>query len=279
MPTIGVAISTRAGAPLVARLAYRRTQSPTVGVFDAVDRLEYPDVGLFPNEVGQAPSDAVNAEHIAASVRVPWRTGRLGVAPWAWTRANLLHNLVDRAAVGVDWRYGEHAMISEVSYRRPTFDGDSIWGIFAVDPTTDIRLGWSGFGADVTAWTRRYHGATTAARAYGLEAGAVRRLGRSVVARLTLALDGGFGGDRFGATSAVRFAATERLTLTATLAGWRLAPDVDATWWETVAHGVATWGFGDKYAIHGLLETGGSRFTPGFVRFMGVLDLAFEPMM
>jgi len=279
MPTVGAAIETRGTGPVAARLSYRRTQSATVGVIGDVDRLQYPDVGLYPNDAGQAPSDGVNAEQIAATVDAHFRAGRVRIAPWAWTRASLVHHLIDRAAIGASVRVGGQVITPEVSYRVPTFDADSLWSIFAVEPTTDLRLGWSGYGASASAWVRRYHGAESNASAYGVEAGGERALARRWRGRASVLADGGYGGARFGATAATRYTTDDHLTLTATLAGWRLAPDDDATWWEGIAQGRATWVFDDKYALHGVVETSASRFTPGEVRVLAVLDLAFEPEM
>jgi hypothetical protein len=285
MPTIGVAVETRDTGPVSARLAYRRTSSSTVGVIDTVDRLAFPDVGLYPDEAGQAPSDGVNAEHVAATVRAHLRAGPVRIAPYGWTRASLVHHLVDRAGVGAELRIGSHVVTPELSYRVPTFDADSIWSIFSVEPTTDVRVAWSGFGADATAWLRRYHGADRDANAYGLEAGAERDVARRWTGRLGLLADGGYGGARLGAKAAARYRAVDHFTLTATLAGWRLAPDREGdgddralgAWWEGIAQGRATWIFDDKFALHGVLETSASRYTPGELRFLGVVDLSFEP--
>lgn len=277
MPTVGAAIETRRTGPISARLAYRRTSSSTVGVIDTVDRLEFDDLGLYPNDAGQAPGDGVNAEHVAAIVRGQFRAGGLRIAPYASTRYSLVDHLVDRAALGAELRLGDHVLTPEVSYRVPTFDADSIWSVFAVEPTTDVRLGWSGFGADASAWLRRYHDGETDELAYGAEAGAERALARRWLGRADVIADGGYGGARFGATAALRYAAVEHWQLTATLAGWRLSPDDDATWWEGIAQGRVTWLFDDLYAVHAVLEGSSSRYTPGEVRFLGVLDLSFEP--
>jgi hypothetical protein len=279
MPTVGGAIATRDTGPISARVSYRRTQSSTVGVIDAVDRLDHPDLGLYPDEAGQAPGDGVNAEHLAATVSARFRAGRVRIAPWGFTRASLVHHLIDRAAIGAELRIGDHVLNPELAYRVPTFDADSIYSIFSVEPTTDVRIGWSGYGADATAWLRRYHGADSDANAYGVEAGGERELTRRWTARLGLLADGGYGGARFGATAAARYVTAERFTVSASLAGWRLAPEDDATWWEGIAQGRVTYLLTDKYALHGVVETSSSRFTPGLVRFLGVLDLAFEPEM
>ncbi len=277
MPTIGVALETRRTGPISARLAYRRTDSATVGVIDAVDRLQFPDVGLYPNESGQAPDRGVNAEHVAATVQGRFRAGALRLTPWAWTRASLVEHRVDRASFGTELRIHGQVITPEVDYRVPSFDSDSIYAVFATEPTTDVRVAWSGFGATAMAWLRHYHNADADPNAYGIEAVGERDLARRWTARLSVLADGGYGGSRFGATAAARYAGREHLTVTATLAGWRFAPDDDGTWWEGIAQGRATWVFDDKYAIHGVVETSASRYTPGQVRFLGVLDLAFEP--
>ena len=152
---------------IAARVSYRRTQSATVGVIGDVDRLTHPDLGLYPDDAGQAPADGVNAEHVAAVVRGRVRAGPVRIAPWAWTRASLVHHAIDRAAIGVELRAGDHLVTTELAYRLPTWDADSLYSIFAVHPTTDARVAWSAHGAFVQAWLRRYHDAETAPVAYG----------------------------------------------------------------------------------------------------------------
>ena len=276
MPAIGAAIETRGVPYVAARLSYRRVSSSTVGVIDAVDRLEYPDVGLYPNELGQAPERGVNAEQVAGLVRGAVRAGPVRIAPWVFARASLVHRLVDRASAGVELRLGRHLFTPEVAYRVPTWDADSIWNVFAVEPTTDVRLGWSFEDLSATGWLRRYHGADSDANAYGVEARGERAVAGRWTGLGSLVADGGYGGTRFGATVAARYLAPGDFALLGSLAAWRLAPDGDGTWWEGIAQGRATWMF-DKVALHGVLETGASRYTPGLVRVLAVVDLAFEP--
>jgi hypothetical protein len=279
MPTFGAAIETRGLDRVSARLSYRRTQSATVGVIGGVDRLTFPDVGLYPDDAGQAPADGINAEHVAAVVRGRLRAGPVRIAPWAWTRASLVHRAIDRAAVGAELRIGGHAVTTELAYRLPTWDADSLFSIFAVHPTTDARISWSAHGAFVHAWLRRYHDAATEPVAYGGEASAERVLGRRLVGRAGVLADGGYGGARLGASAAARYATGDHVTVTGSLAGWRLAPDDDGTWWEGIAQGRITWTFERGYALHGVAETSASRYTPGLLRFLIVVDLAFEPEM
>lgn len=277
MPTFGAAIETRGLRAVSARVSYRRTQSPTVGIIDEVDRLTFPDVGLYPDEAGQAPASGVNAEHVAATVRARLRAGPVRITPWTYARASLVHRLIDRAAAGAELRLGDHVITPEVSYRVPTWDADSIFSIFTVHATSDVSLGWTGHGASVHAWLRRYHDADDAPIAYGMEAGADRVVTRRWRGKASALADGGFGGTRLGMTLAARYTAPRRLTITGSLAGWRLAPDDDAAWWEGIAQGRATWAFEDRYALHAVIESSASRYTPGRVRVLFVLDLAFEP--
>jgi hypothetical protein len=292
MPTAGIAIATRGLRRWSARLSYRRTDSSTVGLIGPVDRLDFDDTGLYPDEANQAPARAVNEERIAATARAEIRAGtRMRIAPWAHARASLVHRLIDRGSLGADLMIGDdHVITPEITYRVPTWDADSIFNVFEVLPTTDLKLGWTGPDLGATAWLRRYHGGDDdeAGAAYGVDVEAERALDERWTARVSAIGDGGWGGTRFGATATAsygrRLERDRRIVATASLAGWRFDPDDDdgarerGAWWEGIAQARVSWAF-VRAALHGVVETTTSREQPIGVRLMGVLDLAFEPEM
>lgn len=206
-PTIGVSVATARTGALGAELGYRRTWSETVGLIDTVDRLDYPDRGLYPNDVGQAPASGVNEERLHARVHANVTAGPLGLMPYANTRFSLLHAAFDRADAGVRLRHGNHVLEPAVEYFLPTFDGDSIFNAFSIEPTTDLRLGYQ-FSGDVklraNGWLRRYaHDDETSSVAGGVDAGIEHAFSPRWTTRVDGLWDDGYGGRRLGGTGEV----------------------------------------------------------------------------
>src|SRR5262249_5529072 len=155
-----------------------------------VDRLDFPDLGLYPNDFGQAPASGVDEERIWARVHGRLRAGNWQVAPYADARYSILNAVLDRADAGVRLQTRQHVIEPAVGYFYPTFDGDSIFNAFSIEPTTDARLSYSyaPTGATrgyATAWIRRYSlEAAAPAYAGGGDAGIERALGPSWRGRL-----------------------------------------------------------------------------------------------
>jgi hypothetical protein len=292
MPTGGIAVEAHGLRALHARAVYRRSQSPTVGLIGDADRLRYPDLGLYPDDFGQAPDWGVNEERVAAEVRYHIGVGDRGqIAPWAAARYSLVHGLLDEAAAGVRLRWGDHAIEPELAYAVPTFDGDSIFNVFAIAPTSDARLSWQlaprggRLRANATGWLRRYHSGPDflgVAYAAGATAGGELALGRLGL-RLDLVHDDGYGGRRSGGTAIARWRQSDRLTTAARLSLLDVASDeaasvrIDAL--TGAAQTSATWQLADGVAVHAAVESSADRYTPFQVRAVGVLDLAFQPEM
>jgi hypothetical protein len=292
MPTGGIAVEAHGLRALHARAVYRRSQSPTVGLIGDPDRLRYPDLGLYPDDFGQAPDWGVNEERVAAEVRYHIDVGDRGqIAPWAAARYSLVHGLLDEAAAGVRLRWGDHAIEPELAYAVPTFDGDSIFNVFAIAPTSDARLSWQlaprggRLRANATGWLRRYHGGPDflgVAYAAGATAGGELAVGRLGL-RLDLVHDDGYGGRRSGGTASARWRQSDRLTTAARLSLLDVASDeaasvrIDAL--TGAAQTSATWQLADGVAVHAAVESSADRYTPFQVRAVGVLDLAFQPEM
>src|SRR5262249_40147926 len=69
---------------------------------------------------------------LAADVRLRLLDGHL--VPWAAARWNFLLGQIDEGHAGVRVTLGSHALTLEGLYRFPSFDGDSIFNVFAVQP-------------------------------------------------------------------------------------------------------------------------------------------------
>jgi hypothetical protein len=290
MPTFGAAIETWGLRDLHARIAYRRSQSPSPDLIGDVDRLDYPDVGYYPDDSGQAPGWAVNEERLAGEVRghfdVP---GGVLIAPWAAARWSFVHAVVDEAAAGVQLRWGAHALEPEVAYSVPTFDGDSIFNVFAIAPSSDARLSWQMrrgvLRTSATAWGRRYHAIEGAGVDYagGATAGAEAAITPRIGVRVDLLHDDGYGGRRSGGAASGRWKASDRVSAAARLSLLDVASDdassvrIDAL--TGAAQTSATWQLADGVALHLAVETSSDRYAPAQVRAVGVLDLAFQPEM
>ncbi len=285
MPTFGVAVETDRLRRVHARLSYRRSMSPTVGLIGAVDRLDQPDLGLYPDEVGQAPAWGTDEERVALTGEGRLRAGGLELRPWAGARFSLLHGVVDDAMLGVRIRRGGHALEPELSRHVPTFDGDSIWNVFAVEPSTDARLGWSyqqgAWHGQATGWVRRYE-PEDAAWAGGATVAVERRAARTSV-RLDALVDDGWGGRRTGGSLAIRWRRA-RGALWRARAGVidvHLGDDPSSRADLDAVHGTlevgGTWEVVDGVAVHGVAEATASRLVPGQLRLLGVVDLAFVP--
>ena len=283
-PTVEVAVAADGVAWLDARLAYRRTRSRTVGLIGAVDRLDHPDTGLYPDEQGQAPAWGDDAELVAASARARRRVARLALEPWAYARYSLLHAGLERAGAGVLVARGAHSLEPEVARTVPIFDGDSIWSVFAIRPAFDARVRY-GFrrGArrlGALAWLRRYdRDADGIGLVLGGAASAAAEV-RAIAVRGELFVDGGYGGRRLGGVVHGRWPATRALDLTAGLAAVNVAgasPRSDGTSVTLLGH--AAWQLDDGIAVLVTGEVGHAAIAPLAVRTLAVLDLAFEPDM
>lgn len=289
MPTVGLALETDGLRRLHARVGYRRSQSRTVGVIGAVDRLDHPDTGLYPDEAGQAPAWGVNEEQVAAAARADLAIGRLRIAPWANARYSLVHAVVDQAGAGVELIRGAHQLEPSIARARPTFDSDSIWSVFAIGASADARLAYryapkdGRYRGHAEAWLRRYDPDDDALTAY---AGGGTVTGEADLAarwraRAELFADDGYGGRRIGGLAAARWQKTARLALT----GRAGVIVVDADFATRVrgpsasAALAAAWQLDDGLMIHATGELTSSPLAGLAVRTLAVLDLAFEPEM
>lgn len=128
-PMAGAAITTANLKWVDARLAYRRTFTPS-GINDELDD---PGRGALPSGIDQ--------EIVSAAASLNLVEGKLH--PHAAVRMNLGTARVDDVAVGIDWQLTElHHVRADYLRTIPAFDLDSIFNVFAVTPFEDVRLAY-----------------------------------------------------------------------------------------------------------------------------------------
>ena len=290
MPVFGAAVETVDLGRVWARLAYRRAMSPRPGLIGPADRFEYPDTGLYPNEAGQAPGWGVNEERVAATVRANVEVAGAQVTPHAAGRYDLLLGTVDEAHAGVRVRRGVHAVEPEIYYSLPSFDGDSIFNVFASEPYLDLRCTYDlrprrgTVHAFARAWARRFlagagEGADPGATAGGVQAGAGYRPDADLQARLDLFHDAGYGGRRTGGAGAA-FWQMSRKTGVRGRVGVVHFDDARADGPRGVTVSVqagASYRVNHGVMVHLMAEEDIDRSNHGQRRVIGVLDLAFVP--
>lgn len=301
MPTYGAAIETAELHSIYARVVYRRSESRTAGALydpSCTEARCQADVGLYPNEWGQAPRWGVDEERVAATVRgnVDWAGGRAQASPWVAARYSLLHALVDEAEAGVRLRWRDQAIEPEVAYFVPTFDGDSIFNVFGAKPSTEARVAWSWMPregwlrASASVWLRQFQhddeGRTikppsTSDTAAGFTATALAQLGERWSAQVDGFSDNGYGGLRSGGAAAVRWRHA-RVTGTARGSVMYVATDSTAPNLRALTTALQLgggWQLADGVAVHGVVETAYDVYLKPDVRALAILDLAFAPEM
>ncbi|WP_428265186.1 hypothetical protein [Haliangium sp.] len=307
MPTFGGAVDggwERPGRIATwARVEYRRALSRRPGLIGPADRFSYPDLGLYPNELGQASGWGVNEELVAATLRaeLTLADGRAGIGPYAAARYDLLGGGPDQAHAGVRVRYGAHAIEPEVYYSAARFDGDSIFQVFGVEPFTDLRLTYDvrpaalPVSAYARAWGRRYRAVrggeddalwAPAAWTGGVHAGLGLRPRPGVEARLDLFHEDGAYGRRSGAYLAGRWQVTPATGVRARASLVDLDEDPEAArasslfvLRDTAAalQAGASVRINTGVRAHLMVEQHLSRHGREQVRIMALVDLAFLP--
>jgi hypothetical protein len=253
--------------PVTARVAYRRLWSATA------DRL--------PGE----PASGVNDEKLAATASAQWRRR---VFLTAGVRYNLLLSTLDDEQVALRARVSARQWAGlEMAYLAPTFDGDSIWNVFAAGAYRDLRGSWElGVGEGVKlyarAFARHFDDApgepatdSTARWAGGGSAGLSWRRSRGVL-RGDGYFDDGFGGRKVGGDVSGRWAVRRALELEGRLTGyvWRSDqhPDTDRGF-VVGAQAGARYRLGEGVRLHALAEDNVGTFYWGQYRALVVVEL------
>jgi hypothetical protein len=268
-PTFGVAARTVGLAAISARVSYERTMSATGGTRAAGE-----------------PAWGVVDEHVGLTARGRLWQGRL--VPWFAFRYNLLVGRLDEVYAGARGQLGRHGFSLEYVLAAPTFDGDSIWNVFASQAFDDVRAAY-----DVSFWRIRAY-AQAFTRLFFDDRGAGASLGGSVGGRLNLGrgwarLDGyyedGYGGLRAGIdlSGNVRIWGDDRGIRAGTvMAEGRLsyasfrddARPADQADSFGVQAGVR-WTPLDGISVHGLVEENVNRIYTSQLRVLALLDLSF----
>jgi hypothetical protein len=282
-PTVGFSIATSRTKHFGVEVGYRRTTSDTVGLIGPVDRLTNPDLGLYPNDYGQAPATGVNEERLYARAHADVKAAGFRIAPYADIRYSILNAVVDRGDVGIRIQRGDHVIEPAFEYFYPTFDGDSIFNVFSIEPTRDVRLGYQYTGAihgSANAWLRSYaHEDGTSSVAGGGSASIEHPIAHAWTGRVDALWDDGYGGRRIGGTGEVAFRPNPDLWVRGRAIALGIReddrPDRDVLTTSVVAS--STWRVADAVAIHGIVEGDHDDIHHFQTRVIAVLDLAFAP--
>jgi hypothetical protein len=253
--------------PVMARLSYRRMWSATA------DRL--------PGE----PEVGVNDEKVALTASAQLLHARLFLSGGA--RYNLLLATPDDEQLSVRARVSARQWLgAEVAYLAPTFDGDSIWNVFAAGAYRDFRGSYElGLGEGLKLYARgfaRHFDAApgeldSAARwAGGGSAGLAWRRVRGVL-RGDLYLDDGYGGRKGGVDVSARWEVQPRkLELEGRLTGYQWRSDQQpATDHGFVFGGQAggRWRLGHNIRLHLLAEDNVGTFYTGQFRGLAIVEM------
>ena len=287
-PTVGFAIATSRIRGFGAELGYRRTWSDSVGLIGPVDRLSYPDLGLYPNDFGQAPASGVDEERLWARAHGELRVHGIAVAPYADVRYSLLHAVIDRADAGVRLSRGDNTLEPSLAYFYPTFDGDSIFNAFSIEPTTDLRLGYQLAGVvtlRAAGWFRLYHhDAGVSSVSGGFDAALDHPFGPRWRVRVDALWDDGYGGRRVGGSAEVAWHPGPALWLRGRAVALGVAPDeggegssAHPRYVTTSTVASATWRLADGVALHAIVEADHDAIHDLQLRAIGMFDFAFAP--
>jgi hypothetical protein len=260
MAGAAVAVGTPSGA-YAARLAFREVWSPTA------DRL--------PGE----PSSGVNFEAVSLTASASWHN-RLSVS--GGLRYSILFGEFDDEQLAVRLRLTSRQWVTlEHDFLAPTFDGDSIWNVFATGAYRDLRASYElalpggvkayarGFvrffqaTSDEVATTGPYAGQDVGAAAPGgrtaggASLGAAWRAARGM-ARADAYWDDGYGGRKVGVDATARLRVRRPLELEGRATGYRWSDELQTTGTGTgVVFGLQAGGryqMGPGVRLHLLLE-------------------------
>jgi hypothetical protein len=273
LPMFGAAVETLGLGAVQARLSYRRVQSRT------------PDA-LYPDTGDQAPPWGVNEEKVALDIRGNFRF----VVPWAAARWNFVLGQIDELHVGARLGGTRHVVTPQLVYSYPSFDADSIFNVFTMDPYTDLRLayelcpGRGAFRASLRGFVRRFD--TTYATellaerlAAGVGVSGRYRRPDGQEWRLDVFHDDGFGGLRSGGSASARVPLGRDFSLDGRISAVVFDEDLLAGLHGTSvgAQAGGRWILGEGVALHLLLEENVNRLHTSQFRAIAVLDLAFLP--
>ena len=254
------------GSPVTARLAYRRMWAATA------DRA--------PGE----PETGVDDEKLAATASAQWRRR---VFLTAGVRYNLLLATMDDEQVALRVRATERQWLGvEMAYLAPTFDGDSIWNVFAAGAYRDLRGSYElalcdGLKMYARGFARHFDAVSdepqdTARWAGGGSAGLAWRRAHGVV-RADGYFDGGFGGRKTGVDLSARWEVRPRaVELEGRLTGYEWRSDQQSATDKGVVFGAQAGGryrLGEGVRLHLLVEDNVGTFYESQYRGLAIVEL------
>jgi hypothetical protein len=252
--------------PVTARLAYRRMWAATA------DRA--------PGE----PETGVDDEKLAATASAQWRRR---VFLTAGVRYNLLLATMDDEQVALRVRATERQWLGvEMAYLAPTFDGDSIWNVFAAGAYRDLRGSYElavcdGLKMYARGFARHFDAVSgepqdTARWAGGGSAGLAWRRAHGVV-RADGYFDGGFGGRKTGVDLSARWEVRPRaVELEGRLTGYEWRSDQQSATDKGVVFGAQAGGryrLGEGVRLHLLVEDNVGTFYESQYRGLAIVEL------
>lgn len=135
-PVVGVGIRSFGYRDLDAHLSYRQVFSPGSSAGGCGAGTE---IGNLERCLGV--KDGTTEQKIAWTGRARLFDGRL--VPWLGLRYDLLLSVLDTVQAGARFTINQqHSLSAEYLYSYPTFDGDSIFNLFARSQFDDVRLGY-----------------------------------------------------------------------------------------------------------------------------------------
>jgi hypothetical protein len=240
-----------------ARLAYRRIWSATV------DRL--------PDE----PKSGVNDEKLSLTASAAWRD-RAFLSGGA--RFNLLLGQFDDEQLLLRFRVaGRQWLTLEHAYLAPSFDGDSIWNVFAAGAYRDLRAGYEvPIGPEVKAYARTFVRFWSGDdHSLGANLGAVWRRGRGLL-RGDGYWDDGYGGRKVGLDLLARLALRPGFELEGRLTGYEWKSDLSPPTQGGVSVGAQAGGrylLGPGVRLHVLAEDNVGTYYYAQFRGLAVIEV------
>jgi hypothetical protein len=150
---LGVGLRAFGFRDLDAHFSYRRIFAPGSDAGGATCPTPFVDLAIAERCTGA--TDGTTEEKLGF-----WARGRILnglIVPWFGIRYDLLNSAVDVIQTGARFQLGpRHALQLEYYYSYPTFDGDSIWNLFARTRFDDIRLGYDLRLGRLKGWTRLF---------------------------------------------------------------------------------------------------------------------------
>lgn len=289
-PTVGFSIRSYGFRDLQARLSYRRSFSI---VDDNARRLPgCPPDDKDPGRPAPCAAGGVGTieDRLSYTVRGRLLDGRL--LGWGGLRYDFLTGRFDQGNAGVrGYLTPQHSLSLEYLYDAPTWDGDSIFNVFATSAYNDLRLMYDGragdlrfhgrffarlFGADVTNGAAALPSGVNAIEAAYGGTGGVRLDRRPGFARLDVYYDGGHGGWRAGADAAGRLLLLKnRLGLEGRLTYMHWADDNRGEMDSVGLQAGARYALARGILLHVLAEDNINRLYYSQVRLVALLDLSY----